>query len=503
MDILNQLLNSIDDNAENIAFCIKGQDYSYVDLKKRICFITSLIEEKRSFIVGDKIGIMCYDSIDTYAAIFAIWFSGYGYIPLGWDAPNDRKVAILEESQANTYISDVQALQIDGGNYLGINIYYQESEFEDYIPLTIKNADQDRNAYTLFTSGSTGTPKGVPITFTNLSAFVKAFYETGFYTSSNDKCLQMFELTFDVSISSFLPPLLNGSTIYTIPNDEIKYLQVIKLIQKYNISSIQIVPSVIKLSLKLLPKITLPSVSKCILTGEASSIDLIPIWKKALPNAEIFNYYGPTEATIFCSFLKVGDKIKSYNDMIAIGKPFNGMNLIVVDQNGNKLPSGEKGELLISGPQITKGYINSLEKNITSFVSREHNGAETVFYKSGDLCYFDQDEDIYYCGRLDNQIKIQGYRVELSEIELTVKKLFAIPNVVVPLTNKLGITELVLVLENLLISLDEIKEALKKSLPGYMIPSRVLNIDVFPLTSSGKVDRVTIGAEAKKICYGS
>ena len=302
----------------------------------------------------------------------------------------------------------------------------------------------------------------------------------------------MFELTFDVSISSYLPALIKGACVFTVPNDVIKNIYVLKLISKYELTVLQIVPSVILLSLPLIEKISSSSVKYCILTGEATPVDLLSIWKRAIYNAEIYNYYGPTEATIYCSYYDCNQSVvKSYNGMIAIGKAFDQMELIIIDSDNNVLEDNQKGELLICGKQLTKGYFNNEEKNLSSFIILSNT--EKVYYRSGDLCYKDSEGDIFYCGRIDNQVKIQGFRVELSEIEVNVRITFGINNIVVPRTTKNNALELVLVIEKDKKSKsDEIHQMLKEKLPDYMIPSKIVTVDNFPLNSSGKIDRAFI-----------
>ncbi|HEX3933301.1 MAG TPA: AMP-binding protein, partial [Puia sp.] len=328
----------------------------------------------------------------------------------------------------------------------------------------------------------------------NLSLFIEAFDSSPGRITREDRCLQMYELTFDLSISSYLPPLLNGACVYTVPNGEVKYMQVLRITSEYRLTSIQIVPSIIKLAKPLLKRISLPAVRNCIMGGEATQIDLLTSWRTCIPNAAIYNYYGPTESTIYCSWMEypAGCR-KQYNGMIAIGKAMNGTTLLIVGDKDEELPAGEKGELLIGGRQLTPGYVKNEEKNRASFLEKTIAGRKMRFYRSGDMCYKDEEGDIFYCGRFDNQVKIQGFRVELSEIEFLVRGRFEINNVVIVSETEQGATRLVLVLEK------EGKEDvgtvltyLKDKLPEYMVPARVTIMDEFPLNTSGKIDRKRI-----------
>jgi D-alanine--poly(phosphoribitol) ligase subunit 1 len=486
--ILHDLIKSFQINANRNALCIKDEYFTFQDLSQKVAGLISVIESNQRMNNSSKIALVCSDSIYTYASILALWFLKKAYVPLGMHNPVERNLSILTSAEIDCILSSELLLDDRYHSYEIVNPKSMAVSNFDTLEFGKREADL---AYILFTSGSTGIPKGVPISFRNLTAFINAFQSSPFTISENDRCLQMFELTFDVSISSFLIPLLKGACVFTVPTDVIKYIHVLKLIEKYRLTSIQIVPSVIKLAAPLLNRITFTSVKNCILTGEATSVDLLPIWSKCLPNAAIYNFYGPTEATIYCSrYLIDLNSVKSYNQLLAIGKPFAGISFLIVDENLKEVKKGEKGELLISGEQITNGYLNNEQKNSDLFLNMIVNGRQSIFYRSGDLCFQDESDDYYYCGRLDNQVKIQGFRVELSEIEMLIRSYFHLNNIAFVKPSKAGTNEIWQVIEGLS-QIDEadIMNHCKSNLPTYMIPSKIIQMETFPLTSSGKTDR--------------
>ncbi|MCC7524489.1 MAG: AMP-binding protein [Chitinophagaceae bacterium] len=488
---LDNLYDTLNRNEQRNAFCIKNEFYTYGYLKTKVALIQDELTEEIKNQGCERFAIICSDDILTYSALIGIWLLGCGYIPLGVQNPPERNLGILTDSGATTILT---THPIDVEVYRGYRIINLYEIFDRCVEVQKNVVVDDQLAYILFTSGSTGSPKGVPISFGNLDSFLMAFEKSPVKIGAEDKCLQMFELTFDVSISSFLPALMKGACIYTIPNEVIKYLHVLKSISKYELTVIQIVPSVIRLSLPLLSKITFLSVKHCILTGEATSTDLLSIWKKAIPSSSIFNFYGPTEATIYCSYYDCNDsEINSYNGMIAIGKPFAGVEMIVVDDHGNEVKPGEKGELLICGSQLTSGYLGSEVKNSTSFTFIGEGQNKSRFYRSGDVCYKDEKGTIHYCGRQDGQVKIQGFRIELSEIEICVRGITKLNNVVITRKNKVDALELVLILESRE-TIDKISllNKMKERLPEYMLPSSVFILKEFPLNASGKTDRAKI-----------
>jgi acyl-coenzyme A synthetase/AMP-(fatty) acid ligase len=172
--------------------------------------------------------------------------------------------------------------------------------------------------------------------------------------------------------------------------------------------------------------------------------------------------------------------------MLIIGKPFRNVDVLIVDERGNEVARGEKGEMLVAGGQITPGYINNEERNRTAFIIK---GGQR-YYNTGDVCYVDEDGDIYYCGRADHQVKIQGFRIELSEIEVAARQLFSLNAAAVVYRNALGVQQIGLFIESYAGEVESVRDALGKKLPYYMIPSTIKVVDSLPYNNSGKIDRV-------------
>jgi amino acid adenylation domain-containing protein len=350
----------------------------------------------------------------------------------------------------------------------------------------------DSLAYILFTSGSTGKPKGVQISFKNLNCFVSDFLDVGFSLDHSDKCLQCFDLTFDVSVQSFIVPLIHGACVYTVPHDQIKYSYVFGLLDDYELTFGIFAPSMIRMLKPYFDEIDLKKLRYCILTAEASPVDLIKEWADCIPNSRIFNFYGPTEATIYCVYYEFirNSVIKEANGMLAIGKPFKGIKALILDDNFHILDKGKKGEMYISGEQITNGYWKNPERNKEAFVELNYDGSNQKFYKTGDLCLIDDDNDILYYGRIDNQVKIQGYRIELGEIEYHARAIVGGENAVAFIYHgQTGSDEIALCIETNNLDKDSMLIALKTFLPPYMIPAKIYNVEEFPLNTSDKVDR--------------
>lgn len=484
-NVLNPFLKAVESFGSENAFCINEKFYTYNDLSQNISKIRKALQT--SNVESNNIGLIANDDIETYASIFAIWLEGFAYVPLHPNQPVERSLEII--SQANIYL-----VINSGKNSLFPTLQGIETrslKFEELF-LHSEPTTDDALAYILFTSGSTGKPKGVPITRGNLGNFIKSFWEAGFQIDQNDRCLQCFDLTFDVSVQSFLVPLTKGACTYTIPHNQIKYSYIYGLFEDHKLTFGAMAPSMIRYLRPYFAEINVPCMRYNILTAEASPVDLVKEWSKCIPNAEIYDFYGPTETTIYCTYYKLvkNGNNKHLNGILSIGKAMNGLIAIIINEESNILGANQKGELCISGGQLTPGYWNNPEKSAESFFEMMYKGTLSRFYKTGDSCFFDDEGDIMYAGRLDYQVKIQGYRVELGEIEHHAREFVNGQNAVaIAFENNTGNTEIALFIEGKLADTAILVKYLKSKMPYYMVPTKIIILDNFLLNANGKVDR--------------
>lgn len=483
MELVNQLFESLIKFRSNVACHINGYSYTYSDLSQRILDIRYALKEIAS---SERIiGLVARDDMATYAAILALWFEGKAYVPISPGSPKERNQNVINQALISTVIDASEEILFKDVATINSNSLERQDNLIQPHPFP----DEDL-AYIIFTSGTTGSPKGVPITRGNLSAYIYSLEKSGYQLDSNDRCLQMFELTFDFSVMAYLFPLLRGASMYTIPKGEIKFSYIYKLITEFQLTALPMVPSVINFLRPFFSKINSKQVRYSIFCGEALHSDVTFEWSKCIPNAEIYNYYGPTECTVFCSFYKLKlnklEDIKSYNGVISIGKAMIGTELMIIDDDSKMLTAGQKGELCISSIQLTPGYWKNEKKNHSSFF--QYKGKR--FYRTGDLCSLDTDGDFAYIGRIDFQTKVNGFRVELSEIEYHVKSFFENINcVAVAWLDVNKNAQIGLVLETSERKIENLLEYLKTKLPPYMIPIKTLFISKLPYNSSGKTDR--------------
>ena len=491
LEIIKPILSSIVHYPLRDAFCIDEEFYSYEQFGQCVSKIRAALQVCNNH--NPKVGLVINDDLESYASIIALWLEGDCYVPLhpGW--PLERCQDICEQVELDLILDSSEQTRYDG-----IQVINTSALEYNHDCLTPKEGVSDEElAYILFTSGSTGKPKGVMLTRKNVAAFMDSFWQTGITITEEDRCLQCFDLTFDVSVQSYLVPLTRGACCYTVPYDQIKYISVSGLIEDHQLTFGAMAPSMLRYLKPYFEEIDATSLKACILTAEACPLNLMEDWYKCATNTEIYDFYGPTECTIYCTYYKLtkGGENKSLNGIISIGKPLSNCVGLILDEQGNELPVGEKGELCIAGDQVTKGYWKNEEKNESSFFIQEVDGKNLRFYHTGDLCYKDADGDIMYSGRLDHQAKIQGFRVEMGEIEYHAREFLGGKNVVcLAFDNKESLTEIAMFMESEEFNPDEMIAYMRTKMPSYMIPSRLYYVPLFPLNSNDKTDKVKLKA---------
>lgn len=484
-EIIAPLLQNFEKFAHRNAICIDGNYFTYNDLKERVGAIANHLQTTND----KKVCFVAHDSLDSYAIIFAAWLTNKYYIPLNPSFPFERNLQIIkqmnievvfDETENSIYKND--ALIIDSTTLLNSNFNFNNA---------VNQINDDELAYILFTSGSTGEPKGVPISKNNVANFISAHKQFSFGLCEQDKCLQMFDLTFDFSVVAYLLPLLHGACVYTIPPEKVKYQYIYYLLEEEKLTYLFFVPSVLHFFKPYFEEIYAEAVRYCLFCGEALQAEITKSWQKSIPNAKIINTYGPTEATVYCTFCEFDSEKNYRNGIVSMGSIMENNVVGVFDENNFALPSGEIGEVCIAGNQLTSGYVNNNELNAQKFFTIIYDEKPTRFYKTGDLAIKNEDETFDFIGRKDSQIKIHGFRVELADIEFHARNAVnGIANVVcIAKTNDQGSTEIILFYESENIDKERIENYLTAHLPQYMMPKEIITMDRFPLNSNGKINK--------------
>ncbi len=489
--MIGQLFKSITGNTDKTAFFVRGEAYSYAALAHKIGYLQALMQQECK---GEtKVGVLTHDDFTTYATIVAWVLSGITFVPIDPAHPHERNSSVISQSGIKTILSS-HDLPGPLGWQLPREIRPVFSGGQPEISLRPVNVELPGTAwaYILFTSGTTGIPKGVPITRNNLIGFLNAVFEGGIKISAGDRFMQVFDLTFDLSLYSLFVPLIAGATLYFLPKSGIRYSAAISMIEEHEITHVLTVPSFVSLLRPYFKEIHLPGIQTWLFCGEALKTELLSEWSECLPNAAIFNVYGPTEATIFCSSYRFNrnERMKEHHGIVCIGRPFADVSFVILDENAEAAEAGIVGELCISGNQTTSGYLSNEALNRQAFIRIDKGSDSGLYYKTGDLAYRDPEGDYFFLGRKDSQIKIQGFRVELGEIEHAANLLDGvIESVALAEPDKRGNPAIVLFIKADGISGDKVTAELRKLLPEYMLPRQVIVLEEFPLNINGKIDK--------------
>lgn len=336
----------------------------------------------------------------------------------------------------------------------------------------------------LFTSGTTGKPKGVVLSHLNLFWFQQFYLEGKFYSfHEKDKFLQTFELTFDFAGFAYLNAFALGATL-VLPNRQKGQLMFtfLDLIQKEEVTVVAMVGSILNFYSSYLEEIKLPSLRYSLFGGAPLSTDLVRKWVDCVPNASVRNVYGPSETGIICSDYNVNDNLKNLStEIVPIGSLFPSFDYILLD---DEEIHQFQGELCLGGPQVMESYLDPSHND--RFIIYKGN----KYFKTGDYVNTSDGECFHFNKRMDLQVKINGYRVEINEIEKAIQHITGLDNVVLKVSQE-GLEAIACVIAGRYDVMD-LKKRLINSLPNYMVPKFVFIKDALPLNNNQKLDRAFI-----------
>jgi amino acid adenylation domain-containing protein len=506
------------------ALVVEGQSISYLQLKRLATRISQTILQCQEH-DSPLVAVLGSRTITVYAAILGAHAAGKGYVPLSPKFPAERTRTMLRLSGTRVVVADHKGCEQLSGVLTGlgqrltvilpetVDACELSSVFPEnrFIPSArLENArddiiDSEPNAvaYLLFTSGSTGQPKGVAIRQSNVQAYVDYVVER-YNVSAQDRFSQEFELTFDLSVHDMFVCWERGACLYCVPEKDTMFPA--KFIRDNQLTMWFSVPSVVGTlaRVKLLQPGCFPSLRWSLFCGEPLSATYASLWQDAAPDSAVENLYGPTETTIATSHYR-WDRARSpaecLNGIVPIGWVFEGQHCRVVDSHGDTVPPGEMGELCLQGSQVASGYWNDRQKTSQQFV-RLRGDPDGIWYSTGDLVKQHENGCLFYLGRIDQQVKVRGYRIELQELELVLRRICRTElAVAVPWPVREGTAEGLVAFVCSMDGLDEgrIQKACREILPDYMVPKKVCLVSEIPLNQNGKTDKKkliqTLGVE--------
>lgn len=472
---------SVDTYPNNIALVCENAFISYLELENRANQLAHYLYQNH-IAQGSIVGILMERSIECYIAILGILKVGAAYVPIEPDYPNERINYIFSDLPFDAVLTS--SLQIQKSlDWPKVFVMDRISDQLSMLPIKRPNLEKNETdgtdlCYVIYTSGSTGKPKGVEITHSSISHYVtvaSSLYEM----TENDRVYQGFSLAFDASLEELWMAFANGAALIACTEKEVRSgVGLISFLQQHRVSFFSTVPTLLSTLDGQLPDLRL-----LILGGETCTSNLVKRWSRT--GLRILNTYGPTEATVIATWFECHPEKE-----VTIGQPLSGYEVVIVDENLREVKDGEEGELCIGGPALARGYVNRPESTAEKFIINPENTSQRL-YRTGDLALRTAHGDLQFAGRVDDQIKLRGFRIELNEIETVIMEYPDISQAVVSLQTldePTLVAYLVLAKDNKF-DLPEFKSFLRKRLPDYMVPPLVEVLDAFPLLSSGKVNR--------------
>ncbi len=525
------LLEAFNQYKNKIAIKTSNEDISYNELYKRSISIADFISKNKY----KKVAILGYRSVNVYAVILAAIFANQTYVPLNPRFPEKRTIEMILDSDVDaiivckecaTYLKKLlKEAKIDKDVIVEASDEFCEQDFSKESSYNITrlsftasnkteigeaskiNFDENKPIYVIYTSGTTGKAKGVIVSYFHFFSYIEKILNYYNY-NENDVFSQMSEITFDLSIQDLCSSILSGGILIPIPKE---YLFCpAPIISKYKITVFHAVPYVISMlkKMEMLDPELMNSIRISIFVGEPLWYEQVRDWIKSCPNSIVYNTYGPTETTVIIMRYKVYDpnimtidSLKDLEGVVPLGTTFPRAKAGIFNDNNVELAKNEIGQIYLAGDQVGLGYLNSKEKTNEAFLNLD----ETLWYKTGDNGYVDDNGNFIFKGRRDDQVKINGFRVDLLEIDEKLRLASKRRAMSIPLRNELNqITNLVAAVEgdedNKI--KDDIVSTLKNYLPFYMQVHDIVFIKEFTVNYNGKLDRKALTQQVFDCTYG-
>jgi len=488
---------------------ILGQVHTYGDLKKDSDSLAAQIDRLG---LPDKSPVVVFggQEYEMLATFVALTKSGHAYIPIDSHSALERVAAIVEVAEPSLIIAinDFPLADVTAPIFSAEQV---QAAFREGASYELSHpVQEDDNYYIIFTSGTTGKPKGVQISHNNLLSFTNwMITDKEFATPERPQMLAQPPYSFDLSVMYWAPTLALGGTLFALPSAVTQdFKQLFETILSLPIAIWTSTPSFADMALLSddFNSQKLPQLTHFYFDGEELTVKTAQKLRDRFPQARIINAYGPTEATVALSAVAVTDEMLQNCKRLPIGYTKADSPTFVIDEEGQKVPNGQQGEIIVCGPAVSKGYLNNPEKTAEAFFEFEGLPA----YHTGDVGSMTDEGLLLYGGRMDFQIKFNGFRIELEDVSQNLNKSKYVESAVaVPRYNKDHKVQNLLayvilkdgVAEQFEREIDitkAIKEDLQDIMMSYMMPSKFLYRETLPLTPNGKIDIKGLISEVNK-----
>ncbi|KJH70638.1 non-ribosomal peptide synthetase [Aliterella atlantica] len=471
-----------------VAVVFENQQLTYRELNAKANQLANYLQ-KLGVKPEVKVGICVERSLEMAIALLAVLKSGGAYVPLDPAYPQERLAFMLEDAQVSVLLTQqnvAAALPKHQAQVVDL-IADWEKISQQSINNLIKIANNENLAYVIYTSGSTGQPKGVQITRNALVNFLRTMQQKLGLTPE-DIFLSVTTLSFDIAaLEIYLPLIVGARSILASREVATDGSQLLQQLISSQANVMQATPATWRMLLAAGWSDNLKHL-KILCGGEALNLSLA---NQLLERSqEVWNLYGPTETTIWSAVQKVEEQT---TEIVSIGRAIANTQFYILDRHHNLLPVGVPGELYIGGAGLARGYLNRPELTAEKFIPNPFNNSQfNRLYKTGDLTRYLPDGTIEFLGRIDNQVKLRGFRIELQEIEALLTQHPQVETSIVLLREDKGTQHLVAYLipqPKHTLEVTELRRFLASKLPSYMLPTAFVMLDKLPLTPNGKVDR--------------
>ena len=478
---------------DRIAAVFESQQLTYAELNAQANQLAHYLQQQG---VGPEVlvGICVARSLAMLVGVLGILKAGGAYVPIDSTIPRDRQAFILTDSQVSIMLTQ-QHLVADLPTS-AIQVICLDADWEIIASESTENSTSEVNshnlAYAIYTSGSTGKPKGTLILHQGLTNYL-TWCTQAYAVEAGTGTLVHSPLGFDLTVTSLFSPLLVGSRVELLPENQGIETLCTALRRSSNLSLVKITPAHLELLAQQIPPQAAAGLTRAfIIGGENLLASSVAFWQENAPDTLLVNEYGPTETVVGCCVYQVpgGEQLSG---SIPIGRAIANTQLYVLDRHLQPVPIGVVGELHIGGLGLARGYLNRPDLTAEKFIPNPFSDEPgSRLYKTGDRARYRPDGTLEFLGRLDNQVKIRGYRVELGEIEAVLVEHPGVQEAVVLLqedgSDRRLVAYIVLNQESPA-AIGKLNQFLKEKLPEYAIPSVVLTVPMLPLTANGKVDR--------------